>query len=128
MFDAKAFQEWLDSEEGQKSIQNYCDKISAERKAQEDFFETPVFNKYVEEIREMLAINKMGDSESLLYHPWRYLLPYRSFMNVFNAIFATHTPVDGSNTGFPTETVDYKGIRFVVTHGQGSCCTAELIK
>lgn len=127
-FDVEACMAWLNSEAGKKAIKEYCARMDKERKEQYDFFETPVFNKYIEEIREMLGSEKVIDSETLLYHPWQYLLPYRSFMNVFNAVFANHTPINSDNSGFPTETVEYSGIKFVATHGQGTCYSMELIK
>lgn len=126
--DVERIMTWLESPEGVKAMKDYCDKIDEERRTHADFFETPLFRIHFAEIKQMLNEGEIVDSESMLYHPYKYQLPYREFMAVFNAVFGAHTPINGEVVGFPTETVNYEGVRFIVTHGQGAICSAELIK
>ena len=122
--------EFLNSDEGKISTQNYINKIIFEDKLKENnilrikkmFSDQKSFNSLVIKI-----INKHDDKwvkrchkQGIESHPFELLY---SLFNLAENEGVESDPIDGFTENFPSQIYTYNDWQFAITHGQGSVCS-----
>lgn len=122
--------EWFESEEGKRSIEEFAAELNAKDKKNVDFFESEEFSKLEKEIIPALIKDnelKGFNSEDYMYGEGiNEILEEETFYKFVNAAFHCLDLIEDESAMFSTQYVELTHLKVLMTHGQGTVYTIKL--
>lgn len=116
--------EWFESEEGKRSIEEFAEELAAKDKRYVDFFESEEFSKLEKEIiPNLIKENDIGGfhSENYMYGEGNdELLDEKTFYKFTSAAFHCLDLIEDESAMFSTQYVELTHLKLSMTHGQGT--------
>lgn len=123
---SRAFNEYLNSEETEKRINEYFKEINEENERKKEFFQSERFNELMEIILPEKLVKHSISSNDFLYNCDIDFIDQDEFNLLTSCLAQNITMVDDEEENFPTSYGNYKNIQLRITHGQGSIYSLSL--
>lgn len=121
-------EEYMDSEEGKKSVQEFWENIDKENKEAENFCQSERFNELIPILKEKLKTLGVIDDFLFDHQGGVDFMTENEFYSIMKGLFRLEEVEEDEDAVFTTTFVKKYGLLFTKMYGQGTACTITLIE